>query len=59
MIKSGIDLIAAERQRQIEEEGWTPDHDDQHTNGELALAAACCSGRAGIVEKRTATKLTH
>ncbi len=41
MIKSGVELITAERQRQIEEEGWTPDHDDQHINGELALAAAC------------------
>lgn len=38
---SGIELIAAERQRQISQEGWTPEHDDQHANGELALAAAC------------------
>jgi hypothetical protein len=40
-MKNGIDLIAEERQRQIEEEGWTPEHDDQHTNNELAFAAAC------------------
>lgn len=32
--------IAAERRRQIEAEGWTPEHDDQHTSGELAAAAA-------------------
>lgn len=38
---SGIDLIAAERQRQIEAEGWTPKHDDEYCNGELAEAAAC------------------
>ena len=38
---TGVKLIAAERQRQIEKEGWTPEHDDQHENGELALAAAC------------------
>ncbi len=37
---SGVERIAAERQRQIEKEGWTPEHDDQHTGGELALAAA-------------------
>lgn len=39
-MKTGIELIAEERQRQIEVEGWTAEHDDQHTNGELADAAA-------------------
>lgn len=33
--------VMVERQRQIEQEGWTPDHDDQHREGELALAASC------------------
>lgn len=34
--------IASERQRQIEKEGWTPDHDDEHhTTEEMAIAAAC------------------
>lgn len=33
--------VLAERQRQIEAEGWTPEHDDQHTDGSLAVAAAC------------------
>lgn len=33
--------IAAERQRQVSAEGWTPDHDDEHGYGELAQAAAC------------------
>jgi len=37
---SGIEKIAAERQRQIDVEDWTPDHDDQHDEGELADAAA-------------------
>lgn len=37
---TGIELIAAERRRQIEVEGWTPEHDAQHVNGELAQAAA-------------------
>lgn len=32
--------IAAERCRQVEAEGWTPDHDDQHTDGAIARAAA-------------------
>ena len=38
--QSGIERIAAERQRQIEQEGWTAEHDDGHVNGELAMAAA-------------------
>lgn len=41
---SGIDDIAAERRRQIEDEGWTAEHDDEHDNGEMAIAAACYAG---------------
>jgi hypothetical protein len=37
---TGIELIAAERKRQIEEEGWTAEHDSQWEKGELAEAAA-------------------
>jgi hypothetical protein len=36
----GTDLIAAERKRQIEDKGYTPEHDHQHTNGEMSLVAA-------------------
>ena len=39
-MKPATELITEERQRQIEVEGWTPEHDDAHTNGELSLAAA-------------------
>ncbi|WP_181422148.1 hypothetical protein [Halomonas sp. LBP4] len=38
---TGQQLIANERQRQIESEGWTPDHDDQHGVEILMLAALC------------------
>lgn len=38
---SGSDLIAAERRRQMGAEGWTPEHDDEHSQGELAWAAVC------------------
>jgi hypothetical protein len=38
---SGVDLIAAERRRQVVFEGWTPEHDDDHEYGELAIEAAC------------------
>jgi hypothetical protein len=39
--QSGVELIAAERARQVSEEGWTPDHDDSHSRGELRRAAIC------------------
>lgn len=35
------EMVAAERRRQIEVEGWTPLHDDGHRWGDLAAAAAC------------------
>jgi hypothetical protein len=38
-VMTGAELIIAERWRQIEKEGWTHDHDDQHLYGELAAAA--------------------
>ncbi len=37
---TGIELITAERQRQIEKEGFDSAHDDQHQN-DLAMAAGC------------------
>jgi hypothetical protein len=33
--------VLAERRRQVEREGWTPEHDDKHSTGEMAAAAAC------------------
>ncbi len=36
---TGIELIAIERKRGIEAEGWTAEHDDTHTKGELLTAA--------------------
>jgi len=33
--------IAAERFRQIDAEGWTPEHDDEHASGVMARAGAC------------------
>ena len=37
---TGVQRIADERARQIAKEGWTPEHDDNHTEGELAIVAA-------------------
>ncbi|HGM6557063.1 hypothetical protein NJC11_18005 [Pseudomonas aeruginosa] len=33
--------VQAERRRQVENEGWTPEHDDEHADGQMARAAAC------------------
>lgn len=38
-MKTGIELIAAERERQISQEGWTEECDDRYTTRELARAA--------------------
>lgn len=48
---TGIERIAAERQRQIEQEGWTPEHDATHRYGELIEAAECYTyaARTGIL----------
>jgi hypothetical protein len=51
MSTDGIDRIASERRRQIQVEGWTAEHDDEHDDGELAFAAACyaCPQRVWVV----------
>lgn len=38
-MKTGIELIADERKRQIESEGYTPQHDSEHTASEIISAA--------------------
>ena len=43
-MKTGLEIIAAERQRQIEQEGWTPEHDAEHVNDEMAIASICTAG---------------
>jgi hypothetical protein len=39
--KTAIELVLEERHRQTSVEGFTTEHDDEHTKGELANAAAC------------------
>jgi hypothetical protein len=39
-LRTGVERIAAERQRQTEVEGWDADHDNAHRTGQLARAAA-------------------
>ncbi|HFE8800305.1 TPA: hypothetical protein ACGA04_001602 [Pseudomonas aeruginosa] len=39
--------VQAERRRQVEAEGWTPQHDDEHADGQMAQAAGCYALHAG------------
>jgi hypothetical protein len=38
---TGVELIVAERERQVSQEGWSSEHDDSHDGAELATAAVC------------------
>lgn len=49
---TGIELIAAERARQVSEEGWMPEHDDEHDKGEMIVAAQDYIGAAKDVLRR-------
>lgn len=40
-VSAALADVMAERQRQIEVEGWTPEHDDAHDHGQMAGAALC------------------
>ncbi len=44
-----IDDVIAERRRQIDVEGWTEQHDDDHDAGTLACAGAAYALNAGCV----------
>jgi hypothetical protein len=54
-MKTGIELIAHERERQIAVEGWNAAHDDSHQNYELSRAAASYAeyvhGRAWVYDE--------
>jgi hypothetical protein len=50
-MKTGIELITEERKRQIEVEGWTPEHDDEHTDRSLVRAAICFASPVRIYEE--------
>lgn len=52
-MKTGVQLIAAERKRQIEKEGWSEEHDKSHTGGTLCDAAICYAKTAQRKETET------
>lgn len=39
-----LNLVKAERQKQINKHGYTPEYDDEHTDGSIADAGACYGG---------------
>ncbi len=43
-----MQAVIAERFRQIEQEGWSLDHDDSHAQGELTLAGAAYAKQAAV-----------
>ncbi len=45
-VRTVIAEIHSERLRQINAEGWTSDHDDEHGNAQLAAAAAAYAAHA-------------
>lgn len=47
-MKTGIELIAEERQRQIDVEGYTPQHDSQHLPSEFIYAAIAYTEAAKV-----------
>lgn len=53
-LANGVSLIAAERKRQIEQEGWTSEHDDKYRSDELPRAAALYA----LPEHRRALRLS-
>ncbi|EPX3567581.1 hypothetical protein ACWY5J_003800 [Pseudomonas aeruginosa] len=44
--------VQAERRRQVEAEGWTPEHDDQHADGQMAVAAGYYALACGFPHER-------
>lgn len=54
---TGVEMIATERKRQIEEEGFDTKHDEENIDGELALAAACYAAPEPVFVKQQVNPL--
>lgn len=50
-MNTGIELIAKERKRQVEKEGWDDEHDEEHWRGELVDAAICYAYGAKSIQR--------
>jgi hypothetical protein len=49
--REALECVWAERERQKSVEGWTPEHDDTHTKGEMATAAGIYALVAGSADR--------
>ena len=47
----GVGMIAAERRRQVEQEGWSVEHDNGWIGGELGDAAMCYAEHADLLRR--------
>ena len=56
VMTAALSDVIAERARQVEAEGWTPEHDDKHKNGSMALAAACYAMSGSTLNDRTCSE---
>lgn len=54
-----VNDVLVERVRQLSEEGYDAVHDDEHTDGELAIAAACYAAPHRIYRKEDYAEGTH
>lgn len=50
---TALEDVAAERKRQMEKEGYSTVHDDEHIDGSLAQAAACYALPKRAVQDKT------
>jgi hypothetical protein len=54
---TGIDMIGTERARQMSQEGWDSDHDDEYDENQLAWAAVCYAAPSNVY--REVPSITH
>lgn len=52
VVMNGSELIAAERRRQIEVEGWSAEHDDGNGGDDIAWAAVCYAAPGPVRRSR-------
>jgi hypothetical protein len=57
-MSAGAELIAAERRRQVEGEGWTAEHDADHIGGVLGMAASAYTWAAQLADSMDASDMT-
>lgn len=49
---TGVEMISAERERQVAVEGWSAEHDAEHAHEELVGAAICYATNKGQIHVR-------